>query len=148
MTIGTAIIERALQKIGVHSKFSPASPESFVLGMENLNSMLELWLSKNIQIGFTPLETPGDELNEPPDTTNGIVDNLAIQLAPDFDNGQEVVSASLARNANIQMIEIKRIYQKIIVPPKVVSSTLPTGQGNQRLGRNRNFFPKGGVIGN
>ena len=146
MTIGTAIIERALQKIGVHSKFSPASPESFVLGMENLNSMLELWLSKNIQIGFTPLEAPGDELNEPPDATNAIVNKLAIQLAPDFDNGVEIVSSSLARNANVQMIEIKRIYQKLTVPCKVVSSTLPTGQGNQRWGWRRTYFPKGGTV--
>lgn len=148
MTIGTAIIKRALQKIGVHSKFSPASPESIVLGMENLNSMLELWLSKSIEIGFTPLEAPGDELNEPPDTTIGIVNNLAIQIAADFDNGPDIVSSRLTINANVQFIEIKRIYQKITVPQKVVSSTTPTGAGNQRNGRNRNFFPKGATIGN
>lgn len=147
MTIGTDIIHRALQKIGAHSRISPASPESVVLGMENLNSMLELWLSKNIRVGFTPLEAPGDQLNEPPDTTSGIVDNLAIQIAPDFDNGIEVVSAALARNANVQMIEIKRVYQEIIVPRKVVSSTLPTGAGNQRRRFSRTFFPKGGTVG-
>lgn len=146
MTIGTDIIKRALQKIGAQSNIAPASPESIELGMKILNSMLELWLSQNIQIGFTPLKAPGDELNEPPDTTNGIISNLAIQLAPDFDNGGQIVSIELRTLARVDLIQIKRIYEKITVPRKVVSSTLPTGQGNQRNSLNRRYFPKGHTI--
>jgi len=147
MTIGTDIIKRALQEIGAHSNIAPASPASIELGMKNLNSMLELWLSENIQIGFTPLKAPGDELNETPDTTNGIVSNLSVLLAPNFSNGVTIVSPELDRNARVQLIKIKRIYEKITVPPKVVSSTLPRGQGNQRNGFNRTYYPKGGAVG-
>lgn len=146
MTIGTDIINRALQKIGAHSNIAPASPESIELGMKILNSMLEMWLSKNIQIGFTPLEAPGDELNETPDTTNGIISNLSLKLAPDFDNGVQIVSIELRRDARVELIEIKRIYEKIVIPKKVVSSTLPTGSGNQRNSFNRRYFPKGHTI--
>lgn len=146
MSTGTAIIERALQGIGAHSRVSPASPDSIVLGMEKLNSMLEMWLSQGIAIGFTPLDVPGDELSEPNDTTNGIITNLALELAPDFDNGKVVVSPALARNAKVGYLNIKNLYQTLSIPKKVVSSTLPVGAGNQRWSFSRTFFPKGGTI--
>lgn len=146
MSTGTAIIERALQGIGAHSIVAPASPASIVLGMEKLNSMLEMWLSQNINIGFTPLNVPGDELNEPNDTTNGIISSLSLLLAPFFDNGKQIVSAELKRNARVGYVNIKNLYQKISVPKKGVSSTLPVGAGNQRWGNSRTFFRKGGTL--
>lgn len=127
---------------------SPASPGSVVLGMENLNSMLELWLSRNIQIGFTPLSVPGDELNESRDVRNGIISNLAVYMAPDFDNGKDIVSSTLKRNAAIDFAQIKALYQKIPIPDKVVSSTLPVGAGNNRGSRRRAFFQQGETIDN
>ena len=146
MTIGTDVIKRALQSIGAHSIISPASPSSIVLGMEKLNSMLEMWLSQGIAIGFTPLGVPGDELNEPPDTKNGIISNLALELAPDFDNGKVVVSRELSRNARVNLTNIKNLYQKVTVPKKVVSSTLPKGAGNRRGVNRRTFFKKGSTV--
>lgn len=146
MSTGTAIIQRALQGIGAHSRVAPASPESITLGMEKLNSMLEMWLSQGITIGFTPLDVPGDNLNEPADTKNGIICNLAIELAPDFDNGKQIVSQELRRNAKVGFGNIKNLYQKITIPKKVVSSTLPVGAGNSRGVNRRTFFPKGGTV--
>lgn len=146
MSTGTAIIERALEAIGAHSAVSPASPASIVLGKEKLNSMLELWLTLGIIIGFTPLDVSGDELNEPNDTTNGIIDNLAIELAPNFDNGKVVVSVELRRNAVRNFNHIKNLYQNVTVPSKVVSSTLPVGAGNTRGSNGRVFFRKGSTL--
>lgn len=146
MSTGTAIIERALEAIGAHSIVSPASPNSIVLGMEKLNSMLEMWLTLGITIGFTPLEVPGDELNEPNDTKNGIIDNLAVELAPNFDNGKVVVSPALRQNAIRNFNHIKNLYQSVTVPTKVVSSTLPVGAGNSRGVNSRVFFPKDATL--
>ena len=147
MSTGTAIIERALQKIGAHSIVQPSNPEDIVIGMNALNSMLETWLTQGIDIGVTPLDVPGDELNEPTDTQNGIINNLAIELAPDFDNGKLVVSADLRRNAKTGFQSIKNLYQKVTIPKKVVSSTLPVGAGNSRGINRRVFFPEGGTLG-
>lgn len=144
MSAGTVIVQRALQMIGAHSIVSPADPDSIVLGMEKLNSMLEMWLSMGIVIGFTPLEVPGDELNEPADTRNGIISNLALELAPDFDNVAQVVSLPLQRSAKVGYANIKNLYQSVTVPEKVVSSTLPIGAGNRT--RRRTFFAKGATI--
>jgi len=148
MSTGTAIIKRALQKIGANSVVAPADPESITLGLETLNSMLEMWLSDGIEIGFTPLEVPGDELNEPIDTRNGIICNLAIWLAPDFDNGKNVVSQSLSSAAKRSKGRIKANYQRLSIPEKVVSSTLPVGSGNTRGFQRRTFFQKGSTINN
>ncbi len=146
MSTGTEIIKEALQGIGAHSIISPASPASIELGKKKLNSMLEMWLSKGISIGFTPLDVPGNELNEPPDTRNGIISNLSIELSPDFDNGKAIVSQELRRNARVGFSDIKNLYQIITVPNKVVSSTLPVGAGNSRGINRRVFFRKGGVV--
>ena len=148
MTTGTEIVERALEVIGAHTIVSPAAPESINLGFEQLNSMLELWLSQNIKIGFTPLEVVGGELNEPTDTRNGIINNLGIELAPFFDNGKVVVSPALARNAKASFKMIRNLYQSVTIPEKVVSSTLPVGAGNRTGVRDRVFFPKGQTIEN
>ena len=146
MSTGTAIIQRALQAIGADSIVSPADPDSIVLGFERLNSMLEMWLSIGIVIGFTPLKVPGDELNEPPDTRNGIIASLALQLAPYFDNGGVVASPVLERDARLGYANIKNLYQKIVIPNKVVSSTLPVGAGNRHGTGRRVFFTKGAAL--
>lgn len=135
MSIGTFIIKSALQGIGKSSIAAPADPESIEVGQKKLNSMLEMWLSKGIQIGFTPLAAPGDELNEPADTTDGIISNLSIRLAPDFDNGESIVSSDLRMLARSSFRDIKAQYQVLTIPKLVPSSTLPRGQGN-----NDDFF--------
>lgn len=146
MSSGTTIITRALQSIGAHSIVSPAAPESIVLGMEKLNSMLEMWLTLGIDLGTIPLEKPGDDLGEPSDTTNGIINKLALELAPNFDNGKVVVSVDLRINATVGYNNIKNLYQTVCVPDKVVSSTLPVGAGNQRRSRQRTYKPIGSTV--
>ncbi len=142
MSTGTDIIQRALQKVGAHSIVAPADPGTIILGQEILNSMLEEWLSRGIVLGFTPLEVPGDELNEPPDARNGIINNLAVRLAPDFDNGKSVASPRLEINANKDLTRIKALYQRINVPQKIPSSLTPVGAGNTRGVQRRTFFGK------
>lgn len=148
MSTGTAIIKDALKAIGVHSVGVPAAPENIIDGMNALNSMLETWLSKNIIIGFTPLETPGDDLNEPTDTRNGIVWNLAICGSPYFDNGTPIVSPDLRSLARDSYNDISNLYKIVVIPGKVISSTTPLGEGNRRGVNNVNYFPKGTVIEN
>ena len=144
MSIGTEIIKDALGEIGAHSVAAPANPEAIELGKRKLNSMCEIWLSKDIRFGFTPLSVPGDELNEPADVRNGIVSNLALLLAPSFDNGRQIVSPSLKSAASAGFREIQRLYQRVDVPDKGVSSTLPRGQGNKR--RANEFFGRNATI--
>lgn len=148
MSTGTDIIKRALQKIGASSALSEPSTETMQTAFESLNSMISLWLSQNIQTGATLMNVHGDELNEKQDCRNAIINNLAVMLGPDFDNGKSVVSADLRALANQQFQMVKAIYQSLDVPKRVVSSTLPYGQGNKRYIREDAFFPEGSKLGN
>lgn len=147
MTIGTKIIKRALQKIGGHSILAPASPENIILGMENLNSMLQQWLDLDIQLEFTPLKEPGDELSEPTSARNAIISNLALYLGPDFDNGKVVISDNLRVQAQTDYHLIQTLYQIIDIPNLRVSGTTPKGSGNRRVSDDRVFFRPGEELG-
>jgi len=140
MSSGAFIIESALKRIGAASIVQPAAPETITEGRDVLVSMLQLWLSWGIVLGVAPLDAPGDELGEPLDTRNAIIDNLALLLAPDFDNGRGNVSAQLKANARNGLAQVKQIYRPLTVPARKISSTTPRGQGNVNGIRTRIFF--------
>lgn len=148
MSTGTVIIKRALQKIGASSALSEPSAESIQTAFEVLNGMISNWLSQNIQTGATLLSVAGDELNEKQDCTNAIILNLAVQLGPDFDNGKVVVSQDLKLLAFTEFTRIAALYRTLDIPKKVVSSTLPKGQGNSRFRGRQTFYGEGDTIGN
>ena len=145
MSSGTEIIHDALKKIGAYSVVQKPQKESISQAKNTLNSMLQDWLSRNIDMGVSPLNAPGDELGEPLDARNGIVANLAVWLAPDF--GREI-PPTLARNARVGYRSIAKLYQKIEIPKKKVSSTLPLGAGNTKRASSQTFSGKGKAVGN
>ncbi len=140
MSIGTDIIKRGLQRIGADSIASPATPETLDNGLEILNSMLQLWTSWGIDLQYIPLEDVTDELSEGIDTRNAIIDNLALAMAADFDNGALIVSVQLRRNADSGFEMVKTLYQKFNIPKKRPSGNLPRGAGNSKGNWNEIFF--------
>jgi hypothetical protein len=146
MSTGTTIIQSALKEIGAHSIAAPSDPESIEIGMKSLNSMLQLWLSQDIDLGVVPLSAPGDELGEPADSTQVIIDCLAIILGPNFDNGGPVVSGELKNSSRRGYNRLKGLYQKLTIPNKAVSSTLPRGAGNRRYLDAPVFSAKGATV--
>ena len=146
MSSGTSIIEDALKRIGVHSVVVPASPEDIASGKDALNSMLQLWISWGIRIQVVPLDAPGDELSESIDIRNAVVDNLALQLAPFYDNGKGIVSQELRDNARRLFNQVKDLYQEVTIPKKVVSGLLPRGAGHSAGTRAQIFSGKGATL--
>lgn len=140
MSTGTEVIERALQRIGAHSKVQPAAPETIIEGMLTLNSMLQLWISWGVDIQIIPIDDPGQDISESIDVKNALIDNLAIALAPNFDNGEVIVSATLAANARRGITQIRTLYRKYKVPKRRPSSTLPKGVGNSKGSFQRHVF--------
>lgn len=130
MSSGTSIVQAALQKIGAHTVAAPAAPESIILGMDVLNSMLQEWETRLIKLGTVPLEAPGEELSEPLDARNTIIECLAVRLYPDFPN-KNVSLPSLEKNADKGFAVLKRMYRQIPIPKRGVSSTMPWGVGNK-----------------
>ena len=144
MSDGTTLIQSALKLIGAHSIYAPADAESIEVSLGTLNSMLQLWLSQGIEINISPLNAVGEEVGEPLDVRQAIINNLAVMLAPNF--GVANVPNQLKVNANLSYIAIKALYQVYTVPDKVVSSTLPRGAGNNRGRSSRVYSGVGATI--
>ena len=140
MSTGTFIVQRALQQIGAHSQIRKARASSIEDGFQSLGWMLQLWLSQGINLGIKPISAPGDEVDEPEDATQVIIDNLAIVLAPDREGGKDVVSPTLRTNANRGFHTLKSLYQEFNIPDKVLSSTTPRGAGNRNRFFNERIF--------
>ncbi len=143
MSTGTALIEDALKENGVVSIVVPSSPEQITDGMNKLNSMLQQWVTQNIFLGTVPITEPGQAVEEPVDARNAIVFKLAILLANLY---SVPVSADLRGNAAREFAIIKRNYQKLEIPDKILSSTLPLGQGNAKGIDARVFHKKGSTL--
>jgi len=148
MSTGTEIVENAYGMIGVHSLASPADPEAIAKGFKRLDKMLQTWLSLGIDLGHCPITTAGEEIGEPPDATIAIEENLAIKSAPFFDNGRVIVSKDLKDNARNSYDEVYRLFWRGSIPTKVISSTVPMGEGNSQGQWSRTFFRRGTKLKN
>lgn len=144
MSSGTSIITAAARRINVHSEAMAITPEGISGGRDRLNSMLQLWESRSILLGVVPLNSPGDELSEPLDAKNAIIDNLAISMAPDYG---APVSVELARDAKRGMEFIEKQYQSVEIPNRAVSELMPMGAGNKPNRWDRVFIGKGVKLG-
>ena len=116
MTVGTEIIQDALESIGAHSVISPASPDSISTGMKWLNGMIAGWQDNGINMGCVPLKTPGSELSEPLGAKNAIISNLAVLLHPKFPGSQ--VSPQLKVDASKGYNSIVKHYKTITIPKR------------------------------
>ena len=143
MSTGTELIEDALREAGVISIAVPSSPEQIIDGMNKLNSMLQIWVTRDIILGTTPITAPGQAVNEPLDTRNAIIFNLAVILSHLY---SVTVSIELQGNASREFGIIKRNYQILSIPDKIASSTMPLGQGNAKGLDPRVFNKKGGAV--
>jgi len=130
MSTGTELIQTALKKIGAHSRLAPASSDTILDGRDALNSMLEVWRSKGIILDVVPLNAPGDDLGEPADTRNAIINNLAIEMATFFDNASQRVSDTLRLNARNSYNDVKDLYWNPDVTIQTRANQLPAGEGN------------------
>lgn len=131
MSSGTKIIQTAYQLIGVGTPAIDAADEFINNGVDRLNGMLQRWKSLGLDLGTTPLLNPGDQVNEPADTTTAIIDNLALELAPFADNGKNIVSPMLKINADKGMDALYKFKLDFEIPDMVLSSTTPVGMGNK-----------------
>ncbi len=147
MSKGTFIIQSGYKRIGVHSVVKSASSEDIEDGRRILNSMLQGWESKDIFLSIVPLKLPGEELGDPADATNAIIDNFAIMAAPNFDNGKTIVSQDLKDNARAGMALLNSLYRVTEMPQKKISSLTPRGSGHGRHHDHRIFMGDDNQLG-
>lgn len=115
----------ALRKILVQASEAELEPDEyqdFIFAMNNFMAALD---ADGISLGYTAVENLGDLVTVPSGALRGLIDNMAVESAPDYDG---VVTPALAVAA-AEGIKTMRLIGST-VPTSYYPDTLPRGSGN------------------
>ena len=121
------VAKAALQRIlvqGSESELQPDEYQDFIFALNNYMLALD---AQGITLGYTEVSDLGDTVTVPTGALRGIIANMAIEVAPDY-NG--VITPGLQIAAAEGFAAMRMLGQRI--PSSVYPSTLPIGSGNQR----------------
>jgi hypothetical protein len=120
------IVRDALTELTVQAAEQTVPAVDLETGVRYLNRMLSAWAANQIDLGYTFVDSPNDKLTVPAGAIEGIVFNLAIRLASQYDVpiGPALSNAAMTSMDTVRMIGVKT--GKANFP-----STLPIGSGNE-----------------
>jgi hypothetical protein len=121
----STVIRDALQELLVQASEQPIQSNEATDAIRYLNRMMFAWEAKGVALGYTVVSSLGDTVTVPDGALEGIVLNLAIKLAPQYD---VAVSMDLRENARDAYKSILKL--SITQPLSQYPSTLPIGSGN------------------
>ena len=126
------VAKASLQRILVQASEAPLEADEyadFIFAMNNYMGELD---AQGIQLGYTTVSSLGDEVTIPTGALRGLIANLAIEVAPDY-NGIKA-----ARDGFNTMRLLGQTLGESKMPP-----TLPIGSGNEDtlFGISGHFFP-------
>lgn len=133
----STVIRDALQEILVQASEQPIQPNEATDAIRYLNRMMFSWEAKGIALGYTVVSSLGDDITIPDGALEGVVLNLAIKLAPQYD---VTVSMDLRENARDAYKSVLKL--SVTQPLSQYPSTLPVGSGNEgdTLDSNYHFY--------
>lgn len=123
------VANAALKRILVQASEAPLEADEYQDFIFALNNYMLALDAEGITLGYTEVSDLGDEVTVPTGALRGIIANMAIEVAPDY-NG--TVSPALATAAQ-QGLQVMRIIGQTISPSSF-PSTLPIGSGNEDSG--------------
>ena len=132
------VAKASLQRILVQASEAPLQPDEysdFIFAMNNYMNDLD---ASGIQLGYTEVSALGDDVTIPTGALRGLIANMAIEVAPDY-NG--IISQGLVKAARDGLNTMRLIGQSMGVSK--MPSTLPIGSGNEDnlYGFSGHFYP-------
>tara|TARA_R110002050_G_scaffold50963_1_gene117592 strand:+ start:1209 stop:1697 length:489 start_codon:yes stop_codon:yes gene_type:complete len=132
------VAKSSLQRILVQASEAELEPDEyqdFIFAMNNFMLSLD---ADGVTLGYTEVANLGDEVTIPTGALRGLIANMAIEVAPDY-NG--TISQGLIVAATEGMKVMRKIGQRI--PTSFMPSTLSVGSGNESddEGLTSNFYP-------
>ena len=132
------VARSSLQRILVQASEAELEPDEyqdFIFAMNNFMLSLD---ADGVTLGYTEVANLGDEVTIPTGALRGLIANMAIEVAPDY-NG--TISQGLIVAATEGMKVMRKIGQRI--PTSFMPSTLSVGSGNESddQGLTSNFYP-------
>lgn len=130
------VANAALKRILVQGSDAPLEADEYQDFIFALNNFMLALDAEGVTLGYTEVSDLGDEITVPTGALRGIIANMAIEVAPDY-NG--TVSPALAAAASKGMQVMRIIGQTISASS--YPSTLPVGSGNEDdTFTNRRFY--------
>jgi len=123
-TTAGQVAEQALKLILVQAADAPLEADEYADLFVAMNNYMAAMEGDGIRLGYTPVDSTNDILTVPPECIRGIVANVAIEVAPQF---QGVIGPSIQRQAEDGWNTMYRIGAPAI--RSRIPSTLPRGSG-------------------
>jgi len=135
-TTAAQLIKASLQELVVQDVEAPLEPSEYQDSIFYLNNFMFGLDAKGIALGYTEVSSLGDVITVPPGAIQGIIKNLALELAPQFD---VAVPPELFAQAAMTMGTLEHLG--VHNGDSFYPSTLPIGSGNERNNyQNRHFY--------
>ena len=119
------VIKAAFQKILVQASEADLVASEYQDAIMTLNMLMADWESEGISLAYTTVVDLTDTLTVPDGAINGIVNNLALELAPEYD---VTPSPLLVTSAASSMKTVRKLGQSLFATE--FPTTLPIGSGN------------------
>lgn len=131
------IAKASLQRILVQASeadLEPSEYQDFIFALNNYMLSLD---ADGVALGFTEVSDLGDTVTVPTGALRGIIANMAIEVAPDY-NGQITEGLRIAADEGLKTMRL--LGQRAI--QSAYPSTLPIGSGNHRNNQyTSQFYP-------
>ncbi len=129
MSTGTDLIKDAYTEVGANSQLKPVTDFDIEFGRRKLQRMMQEWIDDDMDFGFTAIEFASDETSIPLSLEAAVVTNLALRLTS---SKGRPASQDLKAAASVSLSNLLNRYQSKDAADRIVSGTMPLGQGNTR----------------
>jgi hypothetical protein len=123
------VLKAALQRILVQASEAELEPDEYEDAIFAMNNWMLALDAEGVELGYTEVTDLGDDITVPIGALRGLIANVAIEVAPDYD-GEVSNDLRIAASAGLKVMRL--IGQTI--PTSSYPSTLPIGSGNESGG--------------
>jgi len=136
MATALYVADRALRLILVQASDAQLEADEYQDFYNAMNDFMADLEARGVDLGYTKVSGPDDTITIPDGAIRGLISNMAIEVAPDY---EATVSPALAAQALRGMQAIRRLAHKRTQTRFPV--TLPRGAGNsQEFGFDDSFY--------
>lgn len=105
-----AIVGRALRLIHAIDPRQPVQAIDMQTGITAMNAMLRRWEANGMALGWSDVSAPDEDMPCPPEAEEAIAFNLAITLAPEYEQQpSQVVAIAAARGLGDLRADVKSV---------------------------------------
>lgn len=123
------VVKASLQKILVQAAeadIEASEAQDFIFAMNNYMLALD---ADGVTLGYTTVSNLGDDITIPTGALRGLIYNMAIEMAPEF-NG--VITQTVVKIAKDSLATMRKLG--VTISQTQFPSTLPIGSGNEGSG--------------